>query len=124
MQLPPEASQTSPIPEPHLAQLVGLQFYTTIIPLAHSSTIRGYRIVNLTCIFFTVPARQMPLYLLPSLALEDNKETEGEAVQQGVKTAVGSLEPGVLRHDKACCAGLQKIKGLMSERTIITEASF
>lgn len=43
---------------------------------------------------------------------------------RGDKTAAGSLEPGVLRHDKACCAGLQKIKGLMLERTIITVASF
>lgn len=43
---------------------------------------------------------------------------------RGDKTAAGSLEPGVLRHDKACCAGLQKIKGLVLERTIISVASF
>lgn len=48
----------------------------------------------------------------------------GWVAQRGDKMAVGSLEPGVLRHDKACCAGQQKIKGLVSERAIITVASF
>lgn len=73
----PEASETSP--KPH-AQLVGLQFYMALTPLAHSCTISAYTIVIPIRAFFLLPASQTPPYLLPSSALVDKTVAEGEAV--------------------------------------------
>lgn len=84
-----KASKTLPTPEPHSAQLVGLQSYMTIIPLTRSCAIRGYSIVIFTCIFFTLPARQTPPYLLQSLALVDNTAV-GEAGRQDGCGIVGA----------------------------------